>query len=142
MIRRPQVNSSLQSLISRVAPPAALLLALAAFSSSMSLTTIAQQEGPKKRAEDLGAEKRGNGDDITVRIETRLVNLNVKAVDAAGRPVTDLKPDDFEIYEDGVKQQITHFGAVTAPVNVVLLIDVGGATKKRRQVVRDAATGF
>jgi len=135
-----------QSFISRVAPLAAFLLALVVFSSPMILagrfTAVAQQEGPKKRNEDPGAEQRSPGADVTVRIETRLVNLNVKAVDAAGRPVTDLKLDDFEVYEDGVKQQITHFSAVTAPVNVVLLLDLGGATKKRRQLARDAAAGF
>jgi Ca-activated chloride channel family protein len=135
-----------QSFISRAAPLAAFLLALVAVSSpiniTVSFTVVAQQEGPKKRTEDSGAEQRSSGNDLTVRIETRLVNLNVKAVDAAGRPVTDLKSDDFEVYEDGVKQQITHFSAVTAPVNVVLLLDLGGATKKRRQLARDAAAGF
>src|SRR5262245_25939411 len=108
----------------------------------MSFTIIAKQEAQKKRAEAPGAEKRSSDNDVTLRIETRLVNLNVKAVDAAGRHVTDLKLDDFEVYEDGVKQQITHFGAVTAPVNVVLLLDLGGVTKKRRQLTRAAAVGF
>jgi Ca-activated chloride channel homolog len=135
-----------QSFISHSACLAAFLLALVVVSSSMnstgSVTVVAQQEGPKKRTEDSGAEQRSSGNDLTVRIETRLVNLNVKVVDAAGRPVTDLKSDDFEVYEDGVKRQITHFGAVTAPVNAVLLLDLGGATKKRRQLARDAAAGF
>jgi VWFA-related protein len=108
----------------------------------MNFTVIAQQEGPKKRAEDPGAERRSAGDDVAIRIETRLVNLNVKVLDAAGRPVTDLSPDDFEVYEDGVKQQVTHFNAVTAPINVALLLDLSGGTKKKRQVARDAATGF
>jgi VWFA-related protein len=72
-----------QSFISRVAPLAAFLLALVVFSSSMILagrfTAVAQQEGPKKRNEDPGAEQRSPGADVTVRIETRLVNLNGRA---------------------------------------------------------------
>ena len=112
------------------------------FSLSMSFTIVAQQGAQKKRTQDSGADKPGADNGVTLRIETRLVNLNVKAVDNAGRPVSDLKLDDFEVYEDGVRRQITHFSAVTAPVNVVLLLDLGGATKKRRQVARAAATGF
>ena len=107
------MSKAAQSIISRAAPLAAFLLALVVFSSSMiftrKFTAVAQQEGPKKRTEDPGAEQRSPGADVTVRIETRLVNLNVKAVDAAGRPVTDLKSDDFEVYEDGALRQITHF---------------------------------
>jgi Ca-activated chloride channel family protein len=41
-----------------------------------------------------------------------------------------------------MKRQISHFSAVTGPVNVVLLLDLGGATKKRRQLARDAAAGL
>ena len=140
------MSKAAQSIISRVVAPAALFLAMVVFSSPMILTggftAVAQQEGQKKRTEGSGAEQRISDNDLTVRIETRLINLTVKAVDASGRPVTDLKPDDFEVYEDGSKQQITHFSAVTAPVNVVLLLDLGGATKKRRQVARDAAAGL
>src|SRR5262245_11157524 len=86
-----------QSFNSRAALLAAFLLALAVVSSSMNLTVsftvIAQQDGPKKRTEDSGAEQRSSGNELTVRIETRLVNLNVRVVEAGGRPVTDLKSE-------------------------------------------------
>src|SRR5205085_5352974 len=65
----------------------------------------------------------------TVRIETRLVNLNVKAMDRAGQPITSLKQEDFAVYEDGVKQDVTHFKPVNAPVNVVMLLDLSGSTQ-------------
>jgi hypothetical protein len=50
-----------------------------------------------------------------IRIETRLVNLNVKAMDKGGRPLTDLKVEDFVVTEDGVKQDVSHFKPVNAP---------------------------
>src|SRR5262249_42145367 len=49
-----------------------------------------------------------------IRIETRLVNLNVKAMDKEGRPLTDLKPEDFVVSEDGVKKSATNFKSVNS----------------------------
>jgi VWFA-related protein len=78
----------------------------------------------------------------TIRIETRLVNLNVKAVDKAGQPLTDLKMEDFVVSEDGVKQDISHFKPVNAPVNVIMLLDLSGSTKPKRRAMADAARKF
>jgi VWFA-related protein len=78
----------------------------------------------------------------TVRIETRLVNLNVKAMDRAGQPITNLKLEDFGVYEDGVKQDVTHFKPVTAPVNVVMLLDLSGSTQRKRKAMKAAAMRF
>lgn len=43
---------------------------------------------------------------FTLRINSRLVDIAVVAVDKKGRPVTNLKPEDFEIYDDGKKQDV------------------------------------
>lgn len=78
----------------------------------------------------------------TLRIETRLVNLNVKALDRSGKPITNLKQEDFSIYEDGVKQDLTHFKPVDAPVNLILLLDLSGSTQKKRKAMIEAAHRF
>ncbi len=78
----------------------------------------------------------------TMRIETRLVNLNVKAMDRAGQPITHLRQEDFAVYEDGVKQEVTHFKPVNAPVNVVMLLDLSGSTQKKRKAMKAAAIRF
>jgi VWFA-related protein len=80
--------------------------------------------------------------DDTLRIETRLVNLNVKAMNRGGQPLTDLKLGDFSVYEDGVKQEVAHFKPVNAPVNLILLLDLSGSTKKNRKTMRQAAERF
>jgi VWFA-related protein len=77
-----------------------------------------------------------------IRIETRLVNLNVKAMDKGGRPLTDLKMEDFVVTEDGVKQDVSHFKPVNAPVNVIMLLDLSGSTKSKRSAMVDAARKF
>jgi VWFA-related protein len=78
----------------------------------------------------------------TIRIETRLVNLNVKAVDKAGQPLTDLKLEDFVVSEDGVKQDVSHFKPVNAPVNVLMLLDLSGSTQNKRGAMIEAARKF
>ncbi|HEY9435277.1 MAG TPA: VWA domain-containing protein [Blastocatellia bacterium] len=77
-----------------------------------------------------------------IRIETRLVNLNVKAMDKGGRPLTELKMEDFVVTEDGVKQDVSHFKPVNAPVNVIMLLDLSGSTKSKRKAMADAARKF
>ncbi|HEX8117244.1 MAG TPA: hypothetical protein VF521_08230, partial [Pyrinomonadaceae bacterium] len=52
-------------------------------------------------------------DEEVVRVESREVKLDVVVKDKRGRPVKDLKLSDFEIYEDGVRQQIQSFRFVT-----------------------------
>ena len=44
-----------------------------------------------------------------IRVATELVLVNVVARDKNGNPVRDLKQDDFTLYEDGKKQQISTF---------------------------------
>src|SRR5262249_16281635 len=78
----------------------------------------------------------------TISIETRLVNLNIKAVDKAGQPLTDLKIEDFVVSEDGVKQDVSHFKPVNAPVNVLMLLDLSGSTQRKRGAMIEAARKF
>ena len=59
-------------------------------------------EGPAQMAEQAS--------DVRFRINARLVDVNVVALDKKGRPITDLKPEDFEVYDDGVKQNVHSFG--------------------------------
>src|SRR5574341_121742 len=47
--------------------------------------------------------------DDVVRITTNLVQVDAVITDKNGKYVTDLKPEEVEIYEDGRQQKITHF---------------------------------
>lgn len=46
---------------------------------------------------------------LTEHVEVKIINVDVDVVDRAGRPVTDLTRDDFEIFEDGRPQKIANF---------------------------------
>jgi VWFA-related protein len=46
---------------------------------------------------------------FNLRVTTRLVDVGVVALDKKGHPITDLKPDEFEIYDNGRKQAVRFF---------------------------------
>lgn len=52
---------------------------------------------------------------ITLRVTTRLVDVNVVALDKKGHPITGLKPEDFEVDDNGVRQDIRSFMQADAP---------------------------
>jgi VWFA-related protein len=54
------------------------------------------------------------GSSFTLHVTTRLVDVGVVAVDKKGHPVTDLKPGDFEIYDNGRKQEVRFFSSAGA----------------------------
>ena len=45
-------------------------------------------------------------------IEVNVVNVDVHVTDRNGRPVTDLRREDFEVFEDGKRVEVSHFRAV------------------------------
>lgn len=54
-----------------------------------------------------GQQTQSSEDDV-VKISTSLIQVDVTVTDGKGNIVTDLKPEDFEIYENGKKQTITN----------------------------------
>src|SRR5438067_9698907 len=59
---------------------------------------------------------------LTERIEVAVVNVDVSVSGADGQPVRGLSRDDFEVFEDGRRQPITNFYAVSG-----LSADLSGA---------------
>lgn len=70
--------------------------------------------------------------DDVLRIDTDLVSVDVTAMDSLGRPVRNLKPEDFKIYSDGVEQQVAFFQiekrqGELRPLAIVFALDVSGS---------------
>jgi VWFA-related protein len=57
--------------------------------------------------------------DETVKLETRLVTLDVIVKDKKGKHVTDLKAEDFSVFEEGVAQKVEFFSPPLGPGNDV-----------------------
>ena len=56
--------------------------------------------------------------------EVEIVTVTLSVTDADGRLVTDLQQDEFEVFEDGVAQQVTQFTRERVPVSLAVLLDV------------------
>jgi Ca-activated chloride channel family protein len=62
------------------------------------------------------------------RAETELVRITATVSDAQGKPVTDLRQDEFYVAEDGVQQEIALFAQdLATPVSVVVVLDTSGS---------------
>jgi Ca-activated chloride channel family protein len=82
-----------------------------------------------------------NQEDV-IRISTTLVTVPVSVMDRNGRFISDLKQDQFRLFEDGVEQQIAFFENAEAPFTVALVLDVSDSTKAKLAQIKAAAVGF
>jgi len=53
--------------------------------------------------------------DLVTPVEVEVVRLEVVVTEKGGRPRTNLRPEDFAVFEDGVKQEIVQFQAFARP---------------------------
>jgi len=80
------------------------------------------------------------------QLEVIKTDVDLVTVDAlvlqkdTARVVGDLTRDDFQISEDGKRQDITHFSQGSLPLSVLLLIDRGGCLDPFNEQVRHAAS--
>jgi Ca-activated chloride channel family protein len=80
--------------------------------------------------------------DEPIRLKTDLVSITVSAIDRTGRAIKSLKAEDFTVYEDGVKQKISHFAATEEPFTLMLLLDISGSTRDDIILMKRAARNF
>ncbi len=81
--------------------------------------------------------------DSTISIDTLEVLLPVTVRDkASGNFLTDLKAEEFTVFEDGVAQPISSFALKRMPVHVVLLIDTSSSVTKELDDFKASAFRF
>ena len=76
------------------------------------------------------------------RAGVEVVSLNVTVSEGPSRFVTDLQQEDFQVFEDGVKQDVTFFARSNLPVALALLIDTSASMESRLPTAQEAAIGF
>lgn len=71
-----------------------------------------------------------------------IVSLNVTVTEGTSRYITDLAQDDFDVYEDGIKQDVTFFTRTNLPIALSLLLDTSASMDAKLSTAQEAATGF
>jgi Ca-activated chloride channel family protein len=71
-----------------------------------------------------------------------LVSLNVTVTDSEHHYVTDLDQGTFEVYEDGMKQDISFFSKTQLPIALALLLDTSASMEEKLRTAQEAAIGF
>ena len=79
---------------------------------------------------------------VPFRAGVDLVSLNVTVTDGTTRYITDLTQDDFNVFEDGVKQDVTFFNRTNLPIALSLLMDTSASMESRLPTAQEAAIGF
>ncbi len=113
----------------------AISAALATYSS-----TSAQKQKPSTAEEQ---------DVDVVRVSTSLVTVPVSVKSRDGRFISNLRREDFHLFEDGVEQEIAYFESpearsksVNKPLTLVLLLDNSDSTQFKLKEIKDAAIAF
>jgi VWFA-related protein len=123
--------------------PALTLLLLAAFAvAGIPQNPSNQSERPRKVFP-----KEQEPEDV-FRFDTDLVSVDVTAMDTEGRPIRNLKQDDFKVYSDGAEQKVSFFQleqreGEPRPLAIVFALDVSGSmTTEEMMKVRLALRSF
>ena len=95
-----------------------------------------QQQPPRKDQQPV----------IRARVDVVNVLCTVREDGGKGKYVEDLKKDDFEVYEDGIRENIEYFnhgmGEDADPLSIALLIDTSGSVKSKLAFEQKAAVEF
>ena len=72
-----------------------------------------------------------------------LINVTATVTDDNGRFVSGLRQEDFTVYEDGQRQEVTHFSNERVPVSLGILLDTSGSmTPDKMSAARTAIDRF
>jgi Ca-activated chloride channel family protein len=85
---------------------------------------------------------------LRIEVDVGVVSVTAVVQDKAGRFVHGLTPKDVEIYEDGVRQEVSYFREASGkeeariPLSVVLVLDASGSMSKNLSFLQEAAAAF
>ncbi|MEO6392841.1 MAG: VWA domain-containing protein [Pyrinomonadaceae bacterium] len=81
-------------------------------------------------------------DGDAIKVDTSLVTVPIIASDRGNRYLTDLNQSEVQVFEDDQPQQIAFFASITAPFNVILMLDTSASTDYKLGQIQSAAISF
>src|SRR3984885_5164186 len=86
--------------------------------------------------------QKANDPEFKLRVHSELVLLDVSVKGSTGGYISDLKKENFQIYENGKLQTISQFGREDSPITVGLVLDDSHSMKPKRADVINSALAF
>src|ERR1044072_5497338 len=80
--------------------------------------------------------------DERVSTATNLVTVNVIVADRNGREVRGLEREQFEVYDDKLKQQIAHFSSAAAPFSIGIICEIHNSAPEKTRAMLIALKQF
>lgn len=78
-----------------------------------------------------------------IKTETNLVSLNISVFNSKSKMfVGSLTKEDFRVLENDQEQAVTYFASTNVPFDLVLLIDLSGSTKDKRDLIKKSTLRF
>jgi Ca-activated chloride channel homolog len=111
------------------------------FSSRVAVLFVLIALSNWSRAQEPSPSTGGSGE-YSIKVNVDMVVLRATAQDHKNILVSGLGQDDFQVYEDGVRQPIKYFSHEDIPVTVGLVVDNSGSMKPKRHDVIAAALAF
>jgi Ca-activated chloride channel family protein len=102
-------------------------------------TVAAAQQGP---APQSPAQQAPAPQGPAFRVGIDIVSLNVTVTDGSSHYVTDLAQQDFTVFEDGIKQDVTFFSRRSQPIALSLLLDSSASMEDKLPTLQGAASNF
>src|SRR5262245_20231273 len=78
----------------------------------------------------------------SLKVDVDLVMVSVTVADSDNRFITDLKAENFQIFEDKIEQQIRYFSNEASPVSIGIIFDLSHSMERKLSFARDAALKF
>ncbi len=79
----------------------------------------------------------------TFKVNVKLVNVFTTVTDSGGSPVSSLKEEDFQVFEDGAPQKIAVFHRESElPLSIVVAIDTSLSTRTDQKLELESARRF
>jgi Ca-activated chloride channel homolog len=78
----------------------------------------------------------------SLKVDIDLVMVNVSVTDSDNHVITDLKAENFELFEDKVGQTIQYFSSDVAPLSLGIVFDISHSMEDKLDLAKAAAVRF
>jgi Ca-activated chloride channel homolog len=77
-----------------------------------------------------------------LKVNVDLVMVNVAVTDQDNHLITDLTPENFQVFEDKIEQKIRYFSSEVAPLSLGIVFDISHSMENKLDLAKAAAVRF